>query len=40
MEEGLGFEDKDGGKTLLRFAILRKLTEATSYHSRRLGDLI
>jgi hypothetical protein len=30
VEEGLGFEDKDGGKTLLRFEILPELPPATS----------
>ena len=30
LEEGLGFEDKEGGKTLLRFEILPELPEATS----------
>jgi hypothetical protein len=30
VEEGLGFEDKEGGKTLLRFEILPELPPATS----------
>ena len=30
VEEGLGFEDKEGGKTLLRFEILPELAPATS----------
>lgn len=30
LEDGLGFEDKDGGKTLLRFEILLELPEATA----------
>lgn len=30
LEDGLGFEDKDGGKTLLRFEILPELPETTS----------
>jgi hypothetical protein len=30
VEDGLGFEDKDGGKTLLRFEMLPELAETTS----------
>jgi Family of unknown function (DUF5335) len=30
VEDGLGFEDKEGGKTLLRFEILPELPETTS----------
>jgi len=30
LEDGLGFEDKDGGKTLLRFETLLELPETTS----------
>lgn len=30
LEDGLGFEDEEGGKTLLRFEILRELPETTS----------
>lgn len=30
VEEGLGFQDREGGKTLLRFEILPELPETTS----------
>ena len=30
LEDGLGFEDKDGGKAVLRFETLPELAEATS----------